>query len=80
MKRLMDIFRSAAFKDHAKGAAMGASAGFLFGPKGAAFGAALGLAMGADMIVEMFESAVKGRQMAHEAVAAIPARFRPKTI
>ena len=74
MKRLMQIFNSASFWDHAKGAVLGASAGFALGagqlPMAIA-GGFMGMIMGQQHITELFNSAVQGHSMAMSLVPAL---------
>ncbi len=77
MGRLQEAFNDIFSMDRIKGAAMGASAGYVLtagNPVGALLLGITGAMMGAESLKETFQSAVMGREMALSTVPALAKR------
>ena len=77
MNRLQDAFNDIFSMDRIKGAAMGASAGYILtggNPVGAVLLGITGAMMGAESLKETFQSAALGREMALATVPAVAKR------
>ncbi|MEZ0261316.1 MAG: hypothetical protein ACAH80_09920 [Alphaproteobacteria bacterium] len=80
MGKLREVFNDVFSRDRVEGAAMAASAAaivLMHNPVALAGFAVIGAIMGKERLVETFNAAVNGRQMALQMVPAVAKRFTP---